>query len=76
MGQQLLRPLNVLFMRKQPGKYPGAKEAVLLAKNADKVASFCNDVLGDISGTFSGAIGAAIVVRLIYNGFGSFLNCC
>lgn len=42
----------------------GAKEAVWLIKNADKVASYCNDVIGDISGTLSGAIGAALIVRL------------
>src|SRR5699024_4660418 len=29
-------------------KVVGAKEAVLITKNADRFASFCNDVIGDI----------------------------
>lgn len=43
----------------------GAREALRVIRNADKVANFCNDVIGDISGTVSGAVGASIVFRLI-----------
>ena len=32
----------------------GAKEALYLIRNAEKVASFCNDVVGDICGIVSG----------------------
>lgn len=46
-------------------KVSGAKEAVFLVKNADRVASFCNDVVGDISGTISGAIGTAIIYKVL-----------
>ena len=42
----------------------GAKQAVWLCKNAEKVASFCNDVVGDISGIISGATGAIIIARI------------
>ena len=42
----------------------GAKQAVWLCKNAEKVASFCNDVVGDISGIISGATGAVIIARI------------
>src|SRR5690625_4480506 len=35
-------------------KVNGAKEAVVIIKNADKFSSFCNDVIGDISGIVSG----------------------
>lgn len=45
-------------------KLPGAKPAVALIRNADRVASFCSDVIGDIAGTVSGAIGAGIIFRL------------
>lgn len=45
-------------------KVRGAKEALLLLKNAEKVSSLCNDVLGDICGIVSGAAGASIVVRI------------
>ncbi len=48
-------------------KIKGAKEAVLLLKNADKVSNFCNDVIGDICGIISGAIGASIVFRILLN---------
>jgi hypothetical protein len=50
---------------KAANKIYGAREAVYLAKNADKVSSFCNDVIGDISGTISGGIGAALIFQLI-----------
>ncbi len=42
----------------------GAKEALFLLKNAEKVSSFCNDVVGDICGIVSGSTAAVIVVRL------------
>lgn len=42
----------------------GAKEALFLLKNADKVSSFCNDVVGDICGIVSGSTAAVIVARL------------
>ncbi len=45
-------------------KVSGAKEAVWLSRNASKVSSICNDVVGDISGIISGATGAIIIARL------------
>ena len=42
----------------------GAKVAVKFKKNADKVASFCNDVIGDICGIISGAAASTIAVGL------------
>ncbi len=44
-------------------KYKGARQAIKLIRNADKVASVCNDVVGDICGVVSGTAGAAIVFR-------------
>lgn len=46
-------------------KLYGAGHAIRLVRNAAKVASFCNDVIGDICGTLSGAVGAIIVLRII-----------
>lgn len=40
----------------------GAKEALSLLNNADKVSSVCNDVIGDICGVISGSASAAIAV--------------
>ncbi len=54
-------PLNAMSAKKRKG----AREAVELVKNADRVANFCNDVIGDITGIVSGAIGAAIVFRIL-----------
>ncbi len=43
----------------------GARQAIWIVRNAEKVGSFCNDVVGDISGIISGATSAIIVSRLI-----------
>lgn len=49
-------------------KIRGAKEAVRLVRSADRVGSFCNDVIGDIVGIISGSATTAIVVMLISAG--------
>lgn len=41
-------------------KIKGANKAVNFKKNADKVSSFCNDVIGDICGIISGSAGIVI----------------
>ena len=46
-------------------KVKGAKMAVRLKKNADKVSSFCNDVVGDICGITSGSTGAVIAIQIV-----------
>lgn len=60
------------FNAKASKRVPGAKQAVKIARNADIVANFCNDVIGDVAGTLSGAIGASIVLSL--RGFLPFLD--
>ncbi len=45
-------------------KYFGARRTLKLIRNANKVSSFCNDVVGDICGIISGTAGALIVVRI------------
>lgn len=45
-------------------KVRGARESVWMTRNAEKVSSICNDVVGDICGIISGATGALIVTRL------------
>src|SRR5690625_223067 len=45
-------------------KVKGAREAVLIHKNADKFASFCNDVIGDISGIVSGSALAIVIIQV------------
>ena len=55
------QPLHSMAAR----KVRGAKEAIGLIKNADRVASICNDVIGDICGVVSGSAAAVIAVRLL-----------
>ena len=43
----------------------GAAEALWLLKNAEKVSSICNDVVGDISGIVSGDTAATIASGLM-----------
>ena len=50
-------------------KVSGSKQAIILIRNADRFASFCNDVIGDISGIISGTASAVVVLQ-ISNGFG------
>ena len=45
-------------------KIKGAKKAVNFKKNADKVSSFCNDVIGDICGIISGSAGIVITTNI------------
>ncbi|NJD01368.1 MAG: Mg2+ and Co2+ transporter CorB [Ruminiclostridium sp.] len=46
-------------------KLYGAKQAIRLIRNADKVSNVCNDVIGDICGVISGVAGAYIIIRII-----------
>jgi CBS domain containing-hemolysin-like protein len=46
-------------------KIPGSKEAVGIIRRADQVSSFCNDVVGDISGVISGSVTFAVVTSLM-----------
>ncbi len=45
-------------------KVRGAREAVWMSRNAEKVSSICNDVVGNIRGIISGATGALIVANI------------
>ena len=46
-------------------KVPGAQEAIRLLRNADRVGSICNDVVGDICGVISGSASSAIAARVM-----------
>ena len=45
-------------------KVKGAKKAINLINQKDKVSSFLNDVIGDICGVISGSCGLAISIKL------------
>ena len=46
-------------------KVPEAEDALRLIRNAGRVSSFCNDVIGDICGVISGSASAVIAARAI-----------
>ena len=56
---------EAIFHSMNSRKVKGAKVAVMFKKNADKVSSFCCDVIGDICGVISGAAGTAITAILV-----------
>lgn len=41
-------------------KVKGSKHSVILLKNSDKLASICNDVIGDVCGVVSGSAGMLV----------------
>ena len=51
-----------------------AKYAIKLIRNAEKVSSICNDVIGDIAGIMSGATGTAIVAFLFVSDVSNISN--
>ena len=56
---------EAIFHSMNSRKVKGANVAVKFKKNADKVSSFCCDVIGDICGIISGASGTAITAILV-----------
>ncbi len=60
------------FLARASKKESGAKESIKLIKNAEKISSFCCDIVGDSCGILSGAVGASLAVY-IYSGQGGFV---
>lgn len=55
-------------------KVKGSKQAIALARNADRVSSILNDVIGDVCGILSGAAGASIVAKIIVDNQASWAS--
>ena len=49
-------------------KLYGAKQAIRMIRNADKVSNFCNDVVGDICSVISGTAAAYIIIKFMGEG--------
>ena len=64
IGTATLSSNEAAFHAKSSRKIKGAKEAISLLKNSVKVASICNDVIGDICGIISGGMGAMVALSL------------
>ncbi len=57
------KPLHSMAAR----KVPGSQEAIRLLRNAERVSSICNDVIGDICGVVSGSASATIAAQVLQN---------
>lgn len=57
------KPFHAMAAR----KVPGARAAISLLRNAERVSSICNDVVGDICGVVSGSASALIASQIISN---------
>ena len=57
------RPFHSMAAR----KVPGAQESIRLLRNAERVSSICNDVVGDICGVVSGSASATIAAQVLTN---------
>ena len=57
------KPFHAMAAR----KVPGARESISLLRNAERVSSICNDVVGDICGVVSGSASATIAAQILKN---------
>ena len=64
IGTASLTSSEATFHAKSSRKIKGAKESLTLLKNSVRVASICNDVIGDICGIVSGGMGAMVAINL------------
>lgn len=53
-------PLNAMASN----KVPGAREALVIVRNAGRVNSICGDIVGDICGTISGFAATPVILSL------------
>lgn len=65
IGVAVAAATEVPFHSRAAKKVSGARQAIWLVRHADRVSNFCNDVVGDVCGTLSGAVGASILLRLL-----------
>ena len=57
------KPFHAMAAR----KVTGARECITLLRNAERVSSICNDVVGDICGVVSGSASATIAAQILSN---------
>lgn len=65
VGVAMLTSTEASLHARATKKIRGAKEAIALLKNATKVSSVCNDVIGDICGIVSGTLGAVLTLTIV-----------
>ena len=65
IGVAMLTSTEASLHARATKKIRGAREAIGLLKNATKVSSICNDVIGDICGIVSGTLGAVLTLTIV-----------
>lgn len=64
IGVAVLTAKESTFHAMSSKKIKDAKKATKLIKNNVKVASFCNDIVGDVCGIVSGGLGAVLAISI------------
>ncbi len=64
IGNAVVSADETTFHSMAAQKVKGAKESIMLIRNAPMVANLFNDVIGDIAGIISGSTAAAIILAL------------
>ena len=64
IGTSVLTAKESNFHSMASYKVKGSKKGIKLIKNRSNIASFCNDVIGDICGIISGSMGAMIAIYI------------
>lgn len=64
IGVAVLTAKESTFHAMSSKKIKGAKIATKLIRNNVRVASFCNDIIGDICGIVSGGLGAVLSISM------------
>ena len=64
IGTSVLTAKESNFHSMASYKVKGSKLGIKLIKNRSNIASFCNDVVGDICGIISGSMGAMIAIYI------------
>lgn len=67
IGTSSITAKEATFHSMSSRKIKGAKEAITIVKNSDKISSICNDVVGDVCGIISGALGAVLAISISTN---------
>jgi CBS domain containing-hemolysin-like protein len=67
IGTAVLTGNESTFHAKSSKKIKGSKEGVYLIKNANRISSICNDVIGDICGIVSGSVAAMLAINISIN---------
>ncbi len=64
VGVAATRAHETPFHARSSTRRPGARKALRLVREADRVATVCSDMVGDIAGTLSGALTASLAIRM------------